>query len=57
MVVVPIPRKLKDHVWGFIASSLERLRPIGFDGREVICLPEFKAELEATLNVSRTDET
>lgn len=57
MVTVSVPRGSKDAVWNFIALNLDRLRPGGFDGREVICRPEFGAEFEAVINAASTDET
>lgn len=37
MAIVNVPRHLRDSTWTFIARNLERLRPIGFDGHQVIC--------------------
>lgn len=50
MVTVSIPRRSKDAVWNFIALNLDRLRPVGFDGHEVVCLPEFSSEIKSVLD-------
>ena len=58
MVTFSVPRHAKDLVWNFIAVNIERLRPVGFNGQEVICSRQDEREFSLLIsNVSRTDET
>lgn len=50
MITVSVPRQSKDAIWNFISVNLDRLRPIGFDGHEVICLSKVGSEIESVIN-------